>query len=165
LRAEGVGGFPLSVSGAEARPGDIVYGTELNAVGEVVLKEGRVKAILPGAHGKTVDTTLPPKLGGAPLVDVYGRVVAVATQAEGQDRHVIVPAKWTEAPTPTPKYTYGDSAPDEPKEDKVPAELPRQPRQAPTLPPNAPGSMSPERVEKLHKAFRPPPNSPAGQDP
>lgn len=164
LRVEGVGGFPLAMSPAGARPGDIVYGTIVNAVGEVVLKEGRVKAVIPGQRGTTVDATLPPTPGGAPLVDVHGNVVAVATQAEGQDRHVIVPAAWTRAPVPTQKYNYGDSAPEDPKERDVPPELPRQPRAAPSMP-NAPGSMSPERVEKLHKAFRPPPNIPPGQDP
>ena len=35
---------------------------------------------------------------------------------------------------------------------------------APAMP-NAPGSLTPERVEKLHKAFRPPLNIPADQDP
>ena len=158
LEVEGAGSWPLPVSGAEARAGDIVYAAAMNAVGEVVLKEGRVKGVLAREGGKVVEATLPAAPAGAPLFDVNARVIAVATQAAGQDRHVMIPAAWTDAPRPAaaPVPSSTVSSPAEPAADL--------PRPAPSMP-NAPGSFTPERVEKLHKAFRPPPNIPADQDP
>jgi hypothetical protein len=161
---EGAGSWPLSVSSAEPRAGDIVYAASVNAVGEVVLKEGRVKHVEPGQRGRIIESTVPPNIGGAPLLDVHGRVVAVSTQSDGRDRHVAIPAGWTEAPRPAaapappPATAASEPAPDG---KASPSDVPRPP---PAMP-NAPGSMTPERIEKLHKAFRPGPQIPADQDP
>ena len=164
LEVEGAGSWPLSISGVEARGGDTVYGTSMNAVGQVVLTPARVKSIAPTAQGRFVDSTLPAKTHhpGAPMLDVYGRVVAVATEVGGQQRHVVIPPRWTEAPA-APAAPSIPSAPAEAAAEPA-AKAPGEPRPAPAMP-NAPGSMTPERIEKLHKAFRPPPNIPEGQDP
>lgn len=164
LEVDGAGTWPLSVSSAEARVGDVVYGASMNAVGEVVLKEGRVQRVVPAVRGKNIESTVPanPEAAGAPLLDVYGRVIAVATRTDGTQRHVVIPAGWTDAPRPTgapapsaPASAAPVAAPDA----AAPAVQP-----APAMP-NAPGSFTPERAERLQKAFRPPPNIPADQDP
>lgn len=160
LEVEGAGTWPLSVSSAEARAGDVVYGVSVNAVGQVVLKEGRVKRVALAPGGKVIESTVPanPDAAGAPLLDVYGRVIAVAARADGLERHVVIAAGWTDAPRPA--TAPAPSAPVTAAPDTgAPAVQP-----APTMP-NAPGSFTPERVERLQKAFRPPPNIPADQDP
>ena len=161
LAVEGAGSTPLSISGVEARAGDVVYATGVNAVGEVVLKEGRVKRVAPAARGKVIESTVPVSIDatGAPLLDVHGRVVAVATHAGGESRHVMIPQAWTEGARSSSTPAAAAPAPAEPATAPVAATKP-----APTMP-NAPGSLTPERVEKLHKAFRPPPNIPQDQDP
>ncbi len=169
LEVEGAGSWPLSVSSVQARPGDTVYGASVNAVGEVVLTEGRVKRVAKNAKGHTiVESTLPPEkaMDGAPLLDVYGRVVAVAAQASGTDRHVVLPTAWTDPPKPSASPPAQAAAPS-PSEGQTlgPAgNLPEGLKPAPSMP-NAPGSFTPDRVDRLHKAFRPPPNIPADQDP
>ena len=162
LEVEGAGSWPLPLSGVEARGGDTVYGTSMNAVGQVVLTPARVKSVAPAAQGRFVDSTLPPSIHspGAPMLDAYGRVVAVATEVGGQARHVVIPPRWTEAPAgPAPA-----PVPEAPSAEPAPPATAGAPRPAPAMP-NAPGSLTPERIEKLHKAFRPPPNIPADQDP
>lgn len=161
LEVEGAGSAPLVVSGVEARAGDVVYATAVNAVGEVVLTEGRVKRVAPAAHGRIVEASVAPSAAmGAPLLDVHGRVIAVATQAGGEARHVAIPSAWTEDARPASAATPAAPAAAEP----VPEAPAPSAKPAPAMP-NAPGSFTPERVEKLHKAFRPPPNIPQDQDP
>jgi hypothetical protein len=173
LHVSTAGVSPLKISGTEARAGDVVYGTSVNAVGEVVLKEGKVKRVAPATSGKVVESTLAPALGGAPLLDAYGRVIAVTTLGPGEGRHVLLPASWRDAPPPPSSPASGAPTPmpsdDAPSVPGAPSPYdrgvdPTAPRPPPSIP-NGPGSMTPERVEKLHKAFRPPPNIPADQDP
>jgi hypothetical protein len=141
-------------------------------VGEVVLKEGKVKRVAPAPSGRIVESTLTPAVGGAPLLDAFGRVVAVATTGGGEPRHVLLPASWRDAPPPPSRgVTSAPSAApapsSEPGAEPSPYDRavdPTAPRPPPSMP-NGPGSMTPERVEKLHKAFRPPPNIPADKDP
>jgi hypothetical protein len=100
FEVDGAGSWPLSVSSVEARVGDTVYAANVNPAGELVLKEGRVKRVTPLARGKAIEATVAPSIG-APLLDVYGRVVAVSTQIEGQDRHVVLTPAWVSAPRPS----------------------------------------------------------------
>ena len=83
----------------------------------------------------------------------------------GDDAYVAIPAGWTEAPRPAaaPAPASPAAATSEPAPDGKAAasDVPRPP---PAMP-NAPGSMTPERIEKLHKEFRPGPQIPAVQDP
>ena len=134
LEVDGAGSLPLSISSVEARAGDTVYATSVNAVGEVVLKEGKVKRVAPAARGKVVEITVAdnPAGAGAPLLDVHGRVVAVATQAEGQARHVVIPAAWTDAPRPA----GAPAAPSTPPPAAEGASTPPATQPAPTIPAN-----------------------------
>lgn len=94
LDVKGVGSWPLRVAPGEARAGDVVYATAVNAVGEVSLKQARVKAVREEQGARVVETTVVPAVGGAPLLDSQGRVVAVASRA----RHVMLPKSWSDAP-------------------------------------------------------------------
>ncbi|MDH5263790.1 MAG: DnaJ domain-containing protein [Betaproteobacteria bacterium] len=102
LAVDGAGSWPLSL-GAEPRAGDTVYAAGVGGTGEVVLVEGKVKRVFSEAQARIVEAGVPvgPGMGGRPLLDVQGRVVAVATAAQpgGDARHVTVPAGWSDIPT------------------------------------------------------------------
>jgi hypothetical protein len=161
LAAGGVGGWPLAFSGGDPKPGDKVYQTKVNAVGEASLKEGTVKRVVPEAHGKVVETSIPipPEGHGGPLLDMFGRVVAVASlsPADGKPRYVSVPLSWiVQATGPPPKAAARPEVPrtvDSPSTvEDVPSDVDEAPRKGP--------KVSKERKEALEKAFRPPPNIP-----
>ncbi|MBC8021999.1 MAG: trypsin-like peptidase domain-containing protein [Burkholderiales bacterium] len=80
LTVSGVGSWPLSVSGAEPKPGDVVYVTKMNAVGEVGLVEAKVKRVVPSPRGKVIETSVAvlPERQGGPVLDTHGRVIGVA---------------------------------------------------------------------------------------
>ena len=168
LEVDGAGSWPLSVSSAESKAGDIVYGTSVNAVGEVVLTEGRVKRVAVGERGnKVIESTISAEKApdGSPLLDIYGRVVAVAAQSAGQDRHVVIPPAWTDPPKPVASVPAPAASAAPEAQPLGPAgNLPEGLKPAPSMP-NGPGSFTPDRIDRLHKAFRPPPNIPADQDP
>ena len=168
LEVEGAGSWPLAVNSAEVRAGDRVYATAVNAVGEVVLTEGRVKRIVNNERGnRVVEATIAAEkaVDGSPLLDVYGRVVAVATHSAGKDHHVMIPPAWTDPPKVSAPPPAAPAADAQAPEKAGPAgNLPEGVRPAPQMP-NAPGSLTPDRIDRLHKAFRPPPKIPADQDP
>jgi hypothetical protein len=146
----------------------VVYATLVNAVGEVSLKESRVMSVTEGSAGKVVDTTITPKVGGAPLLDVTGRVVAVASNS----RNVVLPRNWTEAPPPSAPAPAPSSSPEPGAEastasSNAPSPYDRggvDPTQVKrTLPANSP--ISQEHAERLHKQYRPERKIPASQDP
>ena len=146
LEVDGAGSWPISISGVEARAGDVVYATSLNARGEVVLREARVKRVTPDERGRVVDVTIPlvTDNAGAPLLDIHGRVVGVTTLVEGKNRVVVIPPAWTDATKPS--------------EPTAPAATPPA---GEGQPPGVPApNITPERRERLEKAFRPPPNVP-----
>lgn len=152
LAVAGVGSWPLPVGVAPIKVGDKVYTTKMSAAGEVALVDGSVKRVLPESGGTVIEATLPigSSDGGAPLLDVYGRVIAIAhAQPEGAGRYVVVPAGWIldtralrpkAAPTPAPGG--GTEIAQDPKDAKQPKEVPQN------------------RREKLQEAFRPPPQVP-----
>jgi len=135
----------------------------------VSLKEARVKAVMPGKGGKQIDTTIPPAISGAPLLDLQGRVVAMASQS----RHVVIPVRWTEPPPVDTSPSQAPSAPSEPSPASEPAAGaapspydrggvdPTATKR--TLPANSP--ISQEHAERLHKQYRPERKIPADQDP
>lgn len=174
LEVDGAGSWPLSVSSVVPKAGDIIYGTSVNAVGEVVLTEGRVKRVGIGDRGnQVIEATITAEQApdGAPLLDIYGRVVAVSTQSAGQDRHVIIPHAWTDPPKPAASSAAAPAPAGAPPSSSSEAQplgpagnLPEGYKARPSMP-NAPGSMTPDRIDRLQKAFRPPPNIPADQDP
>lgn len=105
LAVQGAGGWPLALSGVEPKPGDRIYATSVNAVGEVVLKEGTVKRVLAEPKGRIIETTVPMALvsSGSPLLDGLGRVLAIASvaQDDGQGRYVAVPPAWSAVAQPS----------------------------------------------------------------
>lgn len=154
LSVDGVGASPLQVSGAEPRKGDKIYATKINAVGEVTLIEGSVKRVATEEGGRVIEASMPvaPVGGGAPLLDIYGRVVGVASiSKDGRARHIPVPHAWTAEGRPAVRVTTPEPAP-----------AAGQPKPAPELsmPPRSVNDISPERRERLEKAFRPPPTVP-----
>lgn len=158
LAAEGVGSKPLLLSGKEPRPGETVYATKVNAVGEVSLIEGRVNRIVAEPQGTMIDATIPitPERAGGPLLDVFGRVVAVASfsNPDGKGRHMAVPAAWVVEIAP-PRSAPVAPPPSTP----TAAESASPPSQSPRIPKKV-EDISPERRERLEKAFRPPPTVP-----
>jgi S1-C subfamily serine protease len=158
LAAEGVGSRPLPMSGAMPKAGETVYATKVNAVGEVALIEGRVTRIVAEPHGNIVDSTIPivPERAGGPLLDVHGRVVAVASfsHADGRGRHMAMPPAWVSDISAPPSASPAPAPAPSPAEPVVAArESPRVPKSVEDIPP--------ERREKLEKAFRPPPTVPS----
>jgi hypothetical protein len=164
LEVEGAGSWPIPVAAADARAGDIVYVTSVNAVGEVILKEARVKSVVRNGAVATIDATLPPITSGAPLLDRQGRVVGVVTSAAGATHHMVLPKTWTEAPKSETRYVRDtnantpESALPPGKEEDNAGQLTKDgvvlSRTGKPLP------VTQEQADRLNKAFRPPPNVP-----
>ena len=160
LAVEGAGSWPLPMSWVEPRVGDKVYAAGVNAAGEVVLAEGSVKRIVADAPSKIVEASVPVAagIGGRPLLDIYGRVMGVATASQpgGAARHVSVPLDWA-AESPVPQ-----AAPAPAPEPSAPSDAPgAQP--SPSMPEH-PGSASHDpvqgRAESMARKLRPPPTVP-----
>jgi trypsin-like peptidase/DnaJ-like protein len=160
LTVDGTGSKPLTVAGVEPRPGDKVYSTKINAVGEVMITEGAVKRVTTTEAGRVIEASVPvaPSSGGAPLLDIYARVVGVAAiDKDGRAQHVPVPKGWDPdakprpAPAPAATAAAGDEDSGAPKQRS-------EPRPAPGL--RNPSEISEERKKRLGEAFRPPPNVP-----
>ena len=96
-----------------------------------------------------------PGTGGSPLLDIYGRVVGVATLAQaGEGRHVPIPVAWVNEARDVRE------PPVAPARERVPEEEPyKSPRPASRIPQKV-EDIPPERREALEKAFRPPPKVP-----
>jgi hypothetical protein len=92
LGAAGIGSWPLTVNAADPAPGDTVYATKMNAVGEVSLVEAKVKRVVPSSRGKAVELSIPvlPDRRGGPVLDTRGRVIGVALFDDAQGRGEIV---------------------------------------------------------------------------
>ena len=88
----------LTVAAEAAKPGDAIYVVGANAAGELALTEGTVKSLMPDARGKLLELSMPvaPAGSGGPVFDAYGRVVGIATTAEGHGAGVSLaaPAAW-----------------------------------------------------------------------
>jgi hypothetical protein len=156
LEVPGAGTWPLAVSPTPPKAGDRVFATQLSAKGEVSLREGKVKAVKPvdGVPVVQLDIPLMPGHAGAPLLDVHGRVVAVANLPEGSKGfYVPIPAKWGET-IPVAKAQVPEPAPEPEKKPQQIDDLGMPVRNAPSV------EISPERRERLEKAFRPPPTVP-----
>jgi hypothetical protein len=156
LEANGVGTWPLSVSQQPAKPADRIYAVQVTPKGDVLLREGFVKAVKRGEKASLLETTIPipAQHGGAPLLDVHGRVVAVVNMPlEGKPAYVALPKSWGDPPPPPSKEPPKPATPEPSDEEKAAAvdDL------------KLPGGRHPARTERekrLEKAFRPPPNVP-----
>lgn len=154
LEVVGAGSWPLMLSSVAPRVGETVYAADVGGSGEVFLREGSVKRVLEGPQGRVVESSLPvsPASSGRPLLDADGRVVAIAmTGEDGKAQNLGVPADWLEAARPraaAPKAAVPEPAAKPPK----PGPEFRSPRDK--------ANVSPERRERLEKAFNPPPTVP-----
>lgn len=166
LEVPGAGGWPLSVSAVAPKPGDRVYATQLDARGEVALREGRVKSVKSEGRAAVVEVTVPmrPQHAGAPLLDAYGRVVAVANMTDAQKGYyVAIPASWgeTQRPAPEPRPYQGGEEPAREESAKGRADEPDVPPRTRGKQEELADKIDPERRKRLEKAFRPPPSVPA----
>ena len=151
LRLHAGGSYPLQLTALEPRVGERIFAVQLNAQGEVTLRDAKVDRVVPTLIGKVVEvakplTTLP---DGTPLLDRHGRVFAVAMEG----RYRMLTGGWVQR-------AQADSAsvPPMPK----PKDAEREPKAAPEArrPGMRPEDMPQERRERLEKAFRPPPSVP-----
>ena len=151
LVVEGAGSWPLAIKGVVPKVGDKVYAAGVDAAGEVVLAEGVVKRVLTEGRTEVIEASVPvaPGIGGRPLLDVWGRVLAFATAAQpgGAARHVLMPDDWTREP---PKEAPPPSAP---APAPAPAESP--PGAAPLPGPSGILSAPPDKVEEMARKARP----------
>jgi hypothetical protein len=146
LAVSGGGSWPLRMTSAVPRAGDKVYAANLNALGEVVVTAGEVRKIGRGPRGEVIESTARAgvPVDGTPLLDQQGRVVAIAMGGQ----HTVLPRAWIVVDVPMAKR------PPPAREEAAPP-----PAAAPEASPEA-EKVSPERRERLEKAFRPPPTVP-----
>ena len=152
LRMHAGGSWPLTLTAQEPRPGDRIFAVQLNPQGEVALKESKVERLTSTPTGRVVEVAkhLTQVPDGTPLLDVHGRVFAVAMQSQ----HRMLPAGWISRAQP-------DAAPPRPAAPTKGPDDEREARPAPELRrPMRPEDITPERRERLEKAFRPPPTMP-----
>ena len=100
---------------------------------------------------------LPPEHGGAPLLDIYGRVVAVANMPpESKGTYVAIPPAWGETVKPPPSQPKVEEAPAD-AEKKIDAidDLGRSPETRKRQEEIA-RKIDPERRKRIEKAYRPP---------
>lgn len=159
LLMEGSGSWPLPPGGTAPVRGDTVYAVSLNGAGDPVLTEAKVGRVSTGPRGEwlfDISGPIPADASGGPLLDTHGRVIAAAYAASPGEplRHRSLSRSWRDAaiigqaPAKVPAPTgEGQSA-------ATPGK---------TVPPpewRNPADITPERRERLEKAFRPPPNVP-----
>ena len=170
LEVLGAGTWPLSVSQVPAKAGDLVYTTQLSPKGEVTLRQAKVKSVKPNGKASILEVSvaLMAQHAGSPLLDMHGRVVAVANMPPGgKETFVAIPASWGETvklPTEPKPYQGGpEEAKAEGEAEKgkgevddlgVPLETRRKQEELA-------GKIDPERRKRLEKAFRPPPSVPS----
>ena len=151
LRMHAGGSWPLTLTSQEPRPGDRIFAAQLNPQGEVALRELKVTRLAHKPSGKEVEVAkqLTKVIDGAPLMDLHGRVFAVAI--DGGYR--MLPAGWVEQTQPDP--VRARPAP-KARQEGEPESKPAPGTRAPV----GPQDITPERRERLEKAFRPPPSVP-----
>lgn len=158
LVVDGAGSWPLPIKGVVPKAGDKVYAAGVDAAGEVVLTEGVVRRTVVEGQLEVVEAGVPAAgaIGGRPLLDAWGRVLAVATAAQPGPaaRHIVISDAWSREATPDtppPREAAPEPSP-APAPDAVPPEA------APPVRP-APG-MTKEQTEDLARKLRPPPTVP-----
>jgi hypothetical protein len=101
LAVVAAGSWPLQISKEEPKVGSKVFAAVINSNGEAGIVEGKVKSLIPADGGaRAIEFTIPvnPGMSGAPLLDVYGRVVGMmAFQHPFGPRQVALPAAWVAA--------------------------------------------------------------------
>jgi hypothetical protein len=158
LALPGGGGWPLSVSAVPAKPGDTVYTTDLGAKGEVMIRQATVHAVTPSGKAAIVEVSvpLPPQHAGAPLLDIYGRVVAVANMPPGsKGTFVAIPPEWGETPKPPPAPAKVEEPSEDPAKSEGIDDLGRTPEMRRRQEELA-TRVSPEQRKRIERAYTPP---------
>jgi S1-C subfamily serine protease len=97
--------------GSEPRAGDTVYALGSTESGGLIFAAGTVVDLVATPKGKLIEITIPipPQASGGPVVDPFGRVLAIATAPNpvGAGRHFAIPIGWVKemrsrAPEPAP---------------------------------------------------------------
>ena len=167
LQVTGAGTWPLSVSQVPAKMGDLVYTTQVSPKGDVTLRQAKVKSVKTQGKATVLEVSAPlmAQHAGSPLLDMHGRVVAVANMPPGgKETFVAIPAQWGETlpPPAEPKPYQGGSEEATAKAEGgkgevddlgVPLETRRKQQELVE-------KIDPERRKRLEKAFRPPPSVP-----
>jgi hypothetical protein len=167
LQVTGAGTWPLSVSQVPARTGDLVYTTQVSPKGDVTLRQAKVKSVKTEGNATILEVSTPlmKEHAGSPLLDMHGRVVAVANMPPGgKETFVAIPAQWGETvqPSTEPKPYQGGGEEEAAKAEGgkgevdelgVPLETRRKQEELAK-------KIDPERRKRLEKAFRPPPSVP-----
>ena len=152
LVVEGAGSWPLAIKGVAPKPGEKVYAAGVDAAGEVVLAEGVVRRVLREGNAEVIEASVPvaAAIGGRPLLDTWGRVLAFATAAQpgGAARHLLMPDEWSREP---PK----EAQPPPPEPAPAPAES-AVPGAAPLPGPSGILSAPPDKVEEMARKARAP---------
>jgi S1-C subfamily serine protease len=88
----------LALADHDAKAGDAIYALGANAAGELAVTEGQVKRLVPDARGPIYEISMPvaPNGSGGPVFDAYGKVIGIATTAQGHGASVslAIPASW-----------------------------------------------------------------------
>jgi hypothetical protein len=170
LEVPGAGSWPLSVSQVPPKAGDVVYMTQVGPNGEVALRQANVRSVKVEGAASVLELSAPlmKEHAGSPLLDVHGRVVAVAHMPPGgKGTFVAIPAQWGETlalPTEPKPYqgqegegtiAKAEAGQGEIDELGIPLETRRRQEELAS-------KIDPERRRRLEKAFRPPPTVPAG---
>jgi DnaJ-like protein/trypsin-like peptidase len=94
LAVEGVGAFPLPLRGFGPHVNEKVYATNINAGGELVLRETKVRRVVDAPEAQIIETPIVVAMGdeGGPLLDMLGRVVGLAAPS----RHIGIPREWAD---------------------------------------------------------------------
>ena len=81
LAVPGLTAAPLAIAADEPKAGDKVFALGVNAKGAFALTEGTVRKVIMAPSAKVLDLSIPiaPASSGAPVLDVFGRVVGIAT--------------------------------------------------------------------------------------
>lgn len=168
LEVLGAGTWPLSVSQVPAKVGDLVYTTQLSQKGEVTLRQAKVKSVKASGKASVLEVSVPlmAQHAGSPLLDMHGRVVAVANMpAGGKETFVAIPAAWGETvKLPTePKPYQGGSEEEKAEAEKGKGEVDDMgvPLETRKKQEELAAKIDPERRKRLEKAFRPPPSVPS----
>ena len=121
LTANGIGSWPVPITSGDPSPGEIVYATKMNAVGEVSLVEAKVKRVVPSDRGKNIEISVAvlPERAGGPVFNSRGHVIGVQLLPEGSRTGEVVRI--------TPDWALRPK----PAEPAAPAPAPAEPAAAP----------------------------------
>lgn len=142
LAVSGGAGFPLRINPTQPRTAETVYVPIVSPKGEVALRTSKILRVEPG-ETRTFLTELAAAdiPAGSAMLDRDGRLLGVAWN-EGDGRFTSLPQSWVDSADPLPKKA-------------APAPEPEAPPKGAPAAPSAADRVSPERRERIEKAYAP----------